>query len=107
MTKEQWIRVNELLVKDYDQFQQDYKESDKGKTPKKRRLAARNAGFAIGRAQWYISDREGARLLLEDYLTSRPYSVEEFFQPSNFQDEMKGFLELVGATIASFEIAAI
>lgn len=103
MTKEEWIRLNELLIKNYNQFQNDYIDSNNGKTPKKRSLAARNAGFATGRAQWYISDREGSKLLLDDYLANKPYGIEEFFQPNYFLTDMKEFLEVVERTISSFE----
>lgn len=103
MTKEKWIRLNELLIKNFTQFQQDYIESTKGQTFKKRKLAARNAGFAISRAQWYIENGKGSQLLLEDYLANKPYEVEEFFQPNYFLIDMRGFLEMVDTAIASFQ----
>lgn len=102
MIKEEWIRLNDLLVKDYADFQRDHADSTKGQTYKIRTLAARNAGFALGRVQYWICDRPGSQLLLKDYLADKPYDIEEFFQPVYFLSDMQGFLEMVKKTIASF-----
>lgn len=102
MTKQEWIRLNDLLLKDYANFQRDHVGSTKGRTSKIRKLAARNAGFALGRVEYWICDRPGSWLLLNDYLADKPYSIEEFFQPSYFLSDMQGFLEMVKKTIASF-----
>ncbi len=102
MTKGEWIRLNDLLLKDYANFQRDHVDSAKGRTSKIRKLAARNAGFALGRVEYWICDRPASQLLLKDYLADKPYDIEEFFQPSYFLTDMPGFLERVKNTIASF-----
>lgn len=95
--------MNDLLVKNYEVFQQNYKDSNTGTTPKRRRLASRNAGFAVGRAEWYISEHEGCKLLLADYLATKSYGREEFFQPNYFVTDMREFLKIVENTIISVE----
>ena len=102
MREIEWIRLNELLVKDYEKFKQDHLNMTVGRTSKIRKLAARNVGFALRRVEYYIGNRDGSRLLLKDYLAGKSYEVEEFFQPNYFLDGMTGFLELVQFTIASF-----
>lgn len=103
MTKEEWIRLNDLLIKNYASFQQDYIDSTKGKTSKIKKLANRNMGFALGRVEYWIKEKEGSRLMLKDFLSGKPYTNEEFFQTKYFLTEMQGFLELIANSIRSFE----
>lgn len=47
MTKEEWIRLKDLLFKEFESFQQDFEATTKGKTFKIRKLADRNVGFVL------------------------------------------------------------
>ncbi|SKB63921.1 hypothetical protein SAMN05661099_1974 [Daejeonella lutea] len=69
----------DLLVKNYEVFQQNYKDYTTRTIPKRRKLASRNIGFAVGRAEWYISEHEGCKLLLDDYLATKSYGREETY----------------------------